>query len=166
MIEHDYILAVDPDIKKSGVALLNVSKKCVHEYCLSFPKLMDKLQNLKYDKKNVLVVVEAGWMNNSNWHLTSCKSKAMAAKIGNNTGRNHETGHKIVEMALHYGLNVAEYKPLKKCWNGHEGKITKEELEYITGQPSKGNQDVRDAVLLAWCVAGFPIRGKVGLGNK
>lgn len=71
-------------------------------------------------------------------------------------------GRKIVEMAKHYGLTVDEVKPLRKCWRGREGKITHEELaQFIPGLPKRTTQDIRDAALLAWTYAGFPIKMNV-----
>ena len=120
---------------------------------------MDALQLFLPDK--TLVVVEAGWLNKPNWHLTAKDSARLAAAKGNSTGRNHETGRKIVEMAKHYGLKVDEVKPLRKCWRGKDGKITHEELEYmlekkkINGFPKKSNQDMRDSTLLCLIFSGL-----------
>ena len=54
-------------------------------------------------------------------------------------------------------------KPLKKCWRGTGGKITQEELEYMTGKLDRRvSQDARDAALMAWWFAGLPIKVKAG----
>ena len=80
---------------------------------------MDYLQYMKkefVDKgENVIVVIEAGWKRQSNWHTMNTRSIAAAAKTGNSTGRNHEVARKIAEMARHYGLEVDEIMPLRKC---------------------------------------------------
>jgi len=109
----------------------------------------------------LLVVVEAGWLIQSNWHLLHKDSKAVAAAKGNSIGRNHETGRKIVEMCKHYGIEVLEHFPLKKQWKGKDGKITHKELASFTGLTGTTNQDARDAALLAWVFAGLPIRLKL-----
>ena len=122
-------------------------------FSLTFPELMDALQLFLPDK--TLVVVEAGWLNKPNWHLTAKDSPRIAAAMGNRTGRNHETGRKIVEMARHYGLTVKEAKPLRKCWRGKDGKITHGELALqlsrrgINGLGKTSCQDARDAAWLA-----------------
>lgn len=64
-------------------------------------------------------------------------------------------------MCKHYRIEVLPHFPLKKHWKGKEGKITHEELAYFTGIKKRTNQDARDAALLAWNFAGFPIRMKV-----
>lgn len=155
----DIIIAIDPDVERSGVATLAIEERKLGTFSLTFPELMDALQLFLPDK--TLVVVEAGWLNKPNWHLTAKDSARLAAAKGNSTGRNHETGRKIVEMAKHYGLKVDEVKPLRKCWRGKDGKITHEELEYmlekkkINGFPKKSNQDMRDSTLLCLIFSGL-----------
>lgn len=153
----DIIIAIDPDVERSGVATLAINERKLGTFSLTFPELMDAFQLFLPDK--TLVVVEAGWLNKPNWHLAAKDSARLAAAKGNSTGRNHEVGRKIVEMAKHYGLTVNEVKPLRKCWRGRDGKITHEELaQFIPGLPKRTTQDIRDAALLAWTYAGFPIR--------
>lgn len=161
------IIAIDPDVEKSGVAELHVKTRNMNITKLSFPLLVDYLQYMKEMcinkmKEDVLVIVEAGWLNHSNWHLNYSDNKRIAAAKGNSTGRNHETGRKIVEMAKHIGFEVEEVKPLKKLWKGRDGKITQEELENIIGPLNvRLSQDSRDAALLAWWYAGLPVKMRV-----
>ncbi len=164
-MKYDTIIAIDPDVAKSGVAELSPKHRLLEVTNLTFPQLLDYLQSRKklseMEHTSLVVVVEAGWLNQSNWHLNHKDSKAVAAAKGNSTGRNHETGRKIVEMCNHYGIEVVEQRPLKKCWRGKDGKITHEELSSFTGLSGRTNQDARDAALLAWIYANLPIRLKV-----
>lgn len=165
MKKYDYIVAIDPDCEKSGVAVLSTNNtRRMDCYSMCFPKLIEWLKEKKdrLDSSCFLVIVEAGWLNQSNWHIGRLDSKQKAAAMGNSVGRNHETGRKIVEMCKHYGIEVLEQKPLIKCWTGNDGKITHNEIQqFITSFPKKSNQEVRDAALIAWSYAGFPIRVKV-----
>lgn len=167
MKKYDNIIAIDPDVEKSGVAYLKPSTRQLEVSSLTFPQVLDYLQHAKKmrdnDKKTLIVLVEAGWLIQSNWHLLAKDSKAVAAAKGNSTGRNHETGRKIVEMCKHYGIEILEHFPLKKCWKGKDGKITHEELSSITGLTGRTNQDARDAALLAWNFSGLPMRMKVDI---
>lgn len=164
-MKYDNIIAIDPDVEKSGVAYLIRNTKRLSLHSLSFPLLLDYLQGAKreLDKRNesLIVVIEAGWLIQSNWHLKRNDNKHVASAKGNSAGRNHETGRKIVEMCKHYGIEVLPILPLKKCWKGKDGKITQEELAYFTGITGRTNQDARDAALIAWNYAGLPIRVKV-----
>ncbi|MCL2651968.1 MAG: hypothetical protein FWD60_13235 [Candidatus Azobacteroides sp.] len=162
MMKHDTIIAIDPDVEKSGVAELSILHRLLEVTNLSFPQLLDYLQARKEMSKtahtSLVVVVEAGWLNRSNWHLKNSDTKRIASAKGNSTGRNHETGRKIVEMCKHYGIEVVEQAPLRKCWRGKDGKITHEELASFTGLSGSTNQDSRDAALLCWTFAGLPIK--------
>ena len=152
--DHRFIIAIDPDVERSGVAVLDTSARTIKAMTMTFPELMEYLSS-QQGRDGALVVVEAGWLNKPNWHLTAKDSPRIAASMGNRTGRNHETGRKIVEMARHYGLAVKEAKPLRKCWRGKDGKITHDELALqlsrrgINGLGKTSCQDARDAAWLA-----------------
>jgi hypothetical protein len=170
MKKYDIVVGIDPDVDKSGCAFLEVSTRKLEVSTLTFPHLLDYLQFVKKTKDegeskeefpseiHVAIVVEAGWLNRSNWHLKNSDSKRIASAKGNSTGRNHEVGRKIVEMAKHYGLEVIEQPPLRKFWKGKDGKITHEELAHFTGIMGSTNQEGRDAALIAWNYAGLPVK--------
>lgn len=160
---HHIVIGIDPDKEKSGIGILDIGTRKLELQSMSFPVLLDYLQDMKKsmtaDNRNFIVIVEAGWMNaKSCFHKAQGKS---AEKIAKDVGANHETGRKIIEMCEHYGIEVMAHAPLRKCWQGKDGKITHEELAYFTGITGRTNQDERDAGLLAWNYAGMPIRAKV-----
>ena len=158
-MKYDNIIAIDPDRDKSGVAYLQTATKKLEATSIDFPSLLDYLQFCKKKAEesgeSLVIVVEAGWLvSKSNYHPYQGHR---AEKISKDVGANHETGRKICEMARHFGLETVEHHPLKKCWRGRDGKITQEELHQITGIVGRMNQDARDAALLAWSYANFPI---------
>ena len=159
-MRYDDIIAIDPDVDKSGVAFLKPASKDLKVCNLSYPELMDYLLQKKVEcaGERLVVVVEAGWIERGNWHLYYADNARIASAKGNSTGRNHETGRKIVEMSNHYGLETVEHIPLRKCWKGRDRKITQAELSCITGLNVRTNQDARDAALLAWDYSGLPIK--------
>ncbi len=167
--KHQNIIGIDPDVTKSGVAFLEVESTKMEATSLSFPDLLDYLQFVKKKRdetgETVVVVVEASWLISHHWQTKTGDNRRVVAAKGNSAGRNHEVGRKIVEMCEHYGLEVIEQQPLKKCWKGREGKITAGELRYFTGLEGRTNQEARDAALLAWNQAGLPIRVKA-VGSK
>lgn len=166
MRRYDIIIAIDGDVSRSGVAFLERQTRKLEVANLTFPCLIDylKTEESKAKAKNMslIVVVEASWLIHGNWHLSSWERKQRAASKGYDVGRNHEVGKKIVEMCKHYGIEVLEHAPLRKCWKGADGKITHEELAYFTGIKGRTNQDARDAALLAWAFSGLPVRYKIG----
>ncbi len=154
----DVILAIDPDCEKSGVAILNLRTKKMDMYNMPFPVLIDLITDLQLLVPDTLVIIEAGWLNEAHWHIRQGDSRRLSASKGNAVGRNHETGRKIVEMCHHFGVHVELVRPLKKVWSGADRKITHEEIaQFIPGIVARTNQEIRDAALLAWHHAGFPI---------
>ena len=166
-MNYDVIIAIDPDVKKNGLAILNMQTRNLSVDALEFPILMDRLRalptamNIDGMPTKVIVYVEAGYLNKPHWHMKDKDSKRVVSAKGNSVGRNHEVGRLIVAMAKHYGCNVEEVFPLKKCWKGPEGKITQEEIGELTGLKARTNQEMRDAALIAWVKSGFPMRMKV-----
>lgn len=158
----DYIIGIDPDTNKSGVAQLRVAGHEMDAFSISFPELLDYLQRMALFQSRtgtkVLVVVEASWRISTNWHTKRGENVRTAARKGKDAGRCHEVGRMIVECARHYGLEVKEQLPLKKIWKGPDGKITHEEISAFIHMGARSNQETRDAALLAWNEAGLPIR--------
>ena len=136
------LIGIDPDITKSGVALINGDKKEL--YNLNFFELFDffnQVLSQKGKSEEILIVIEAGWLNGGNWHTKNKGSAALNAKIGNNTGRNHETGRKIVEMCEYLEI---PFKLLRPTTSKLKAKIFKS----ITKIEGRTNQETRDAMML------------------
>ncbi len=170
--KYDVVIGIDPDVERSGCATLSLYdevKLTINSQ--PFPELLEIVHAIAVEGAELghatVVYVEAGWKNKSNWHLSTKDTRASAAKKGEHVGRNQETGRKIVETLLHYGVEVVEQSPLRKCWQGKNGKITNQELKRlcemsgIVFNASRTNQEERDAALLAITCSGLPIRYKV-----
>jgi len=161
-MKYDYIIGIDPDVDRSGYAMLDMSTKKVTATSLSLPQLIDWCNVVYSDAlardKNLIVYVEAGWINHSNWHIHRKDSKQLAAAKGKSVGRNHQRGMDIVEMLMWYGMKVVPVAPLEKKWKGKDKKITQEELVSIVGDMKRTNQEGRDAALIAWVNAGLPLK--------
>ena len=165
------IVSIDPDSILNGVCTLTLRTRAITTQSLSFPETLDYLQYIKRQAEvtnsTYIILVEAGWPNTGNWHLTKAESIARAAAKGNSVGRNHETGRKLIEMCQHWQMPHEEIKPLNlrikghNIWKGKDGKITHEELAAFTGLKGRTNQEERDAALIAWNYAGFPLTKKI-----
>lgn len=164
--KYDIIVGIDPDVDKSGYAVLNCGERAVKTIdALGFFQLQAYLTALadraRHKDVSMVVVVEASWAISSNWHLTQGERKQKVAAKGYDVGRNHQVGKLIVEMCKVNGIPVVEHIPLRKCWSGKDRKITHEELiQFCPVDKNRTNQEMRDAALLAWSFAGFPIRLK------
>ena len=136
-------IGVDPDIDKSGVCLY-YSKTNFELLNLKFFELFDKLYFLKdCENLDIEVVIEAGWINKSNWHKVNNGSAAINANIGLRTGANHEVGRKIVEMCQYLGLKHHLIKPTKS-------KVNAETFKAITKYQGRTNSEMRDSCLLVY----------------
>lgn len=160
-------IGIDPDMQQNGVCCLNKTGASISFVAgtKTNAQLYDMLQlyATKYEKPNIQVTVEAGWLNRSNWHLTRYDNVRTAAAKGYDVGCNHQRGKDIVEWCQHNGYKVQEQKPLVKVWQTADGKVSVKELQSIVGQygiklPKPCPQDMRDAILLTWLAAGLPIR--------
>lgn len=159
------IVGIDPDSVESGVGIVGCRTRDVEVCKQTFPKLIGKLCDWADEYKDrLLVVVEGGWLNKSNWHNKTAFGNRVAAEIGRRTGMNHQTGILVKQMCEAMSINCVVVKPLRKCWRGEDGKITQKELCAVTGKElPRMSQDERDAVLLAWVQARLPIRASSGM---
>lgn len=156
-----YILAIDPDIEASGLALLNThTRRFEHLAAMRFGdcvKYLDWLASIH--GRECLVVLEDSAFTTHNWHGIGRKTPAVAAAMGRSVGLCHGVARSIADVCRVYGLELRLQAPLKKCWKGKDGKITHEEIaQFVTDMPGRSNQEERDAALMAWVYAGLPIR--------
>lgn len=165
-----YIVAIDPDCEMSGVATVDTTSGDVFVYKMTFPQVIryirDKIHRAEdptiTDDHSFKVVIEAGWLNQGNWHLGLNKymSANKAAAIGRSVGLNHQTGILLSQMCEDMMVTVDLQIPYRKTWQGKDGKITQGEIESLTGHPKlpRMNQDQRDALLIAWVHSGLPMK--------
>ena len=161
--QRHYVIGIDPDVEKNGVAIVEKETKKLECAALTFADTLDYLQWVASRASevgaSVKVYVEAGWMNSSNWHLRREDGKSVVAKKGVSQGRNEQVSRLLGEMCEAYGLRWQFLKPFRKVWGGHDRKITHDELCAVTGLVyGRTNQEMRDAALIAWVAAGLPVR--------
>ena len=165
-----YIIGIDPDIKRTGVALVDrEGRRLEYAGALTFTDCVKYLDGIAamYFSEDVEVVIEDS-DRSTNWHcgsiiydkrLATDQKVREAAAIGRSAGLCHATARHLHEYAESCGLRVRMQKPLKKCWKGKDNKITQAEAEqFMIGLPKRTNPEIRDAALLAWVVSGLPIK--------
>ena len=164
MRREGFVIGIDPDVEKSGLAVLNCATREFDVVkAVSFPCAIDTLgayADILKAGVDVIVVIEDSDLS-VNWHYNSRDSKAVCAAKGRSVGMCHATARHLKECAEAYGLEVVQMKPLRKCWKGRDGKITHAEAAYfMRGLPKQTNQEMRDSCLLCYAYADFPIRVK------
>lgn len=151
MNDFSYIIGIDPDNCKSGIAIHNPKEKYLETKSLSFFELFDYLRENKENIK--LIKIEGGWLNKKS-NFRFAKSQSIGEKMARDVGANHETGKKIIEMCEYLNIEYKVVKPLQKNWRGSGKKITDVELRRIlfgmgiTFNQKRTNQDNRDSVLI------------------
>ena len=165
-----YVIGIDPDIDKNGLACIERNHRTMEVAYLNFPETLEWVKG-KYAEwqerygetaqGTFMVYVEAGWLNKGNWHVTESRNgkfspSAYAAAVGKSEGECGAVSKKLLECFEYYGIPCTPQRPLRKCWHGPDRKITHAELLkelaiYKVQHTLKGrsNQEVRDSVLLA-----------------
>lgn len=173
----DFIVGIDPDIERDGLAILQVATRRVTVMETTFGHTIAELQKLHIDclatHRSLKVFIEGGWLNKGNFHLNAADTKFSAARKGVDQGRNHQRGLDIVEYCKYQKIPFEVIRPLRKTsagfhlWSGPDGKITQREIEAfmgplrtrgVDGKVKRINQEARDAALIAWTMAGLPIK--------
>lgn len=139
-------IGIDPDNDKSGVAYYEKNTKDLQLYNMTFFELLEYLKHLKrfeVEGYSLLVRVECGYLNKSNWHVKQTDNAKKAAKIGSHTGANSEVQKKICEMCEYVGIPYEKVRPTRR-------KLNSEQFKQITGYPKRSNQEQRDAAMLVF----------------
>ncbi len=128
-------IGIDPDIKKSGVALANEGK-LEQLHTLDFWNLIEFLDA----NPNAHVVIEAGWLNKThNYHST--ENKFTAAKIGANVGANWQIGKLLEEYCQYMSRTYTLVRPTRS-------KVDGRDFQLYTGWGKRTNGEQRDAAML------------------
>lgn len=173
-----YIIGIDPDVDKSGFAVLDVqSRHFTVVKAMRFVELAEVIVCAKHQPSQLnvdgkietsdCVFVLEDSDGTTNWHLDAPRMSARkASAIGHGVGLCHATQRHIQEFAEYFGYKVEKIKPLKKSWMGRDGKITQEEIKQFIPDFPTSNQECRDAALLAWCYSNLPIRIPASFYNQ
>lgn len=157
------VIGIDPDIDKSGISVINLDTRTIKTDSLPFPELLSRIRELYSSVEpgdRFIVVVEAGWMNKGNWHVSDSREgkyspSAYAAAVGASTGEGNAVSKLILQCLEYEGIPAKAQRPLRKCWKGPNGKITHLELAReaeayrLNFKDKRTNQEARDSALLA-----------------
>lgn len=134
-----FIIGIDPDCDKSGVASWNGERLILGE--LTLWKLFDflKLKSETHMGKDLIVRLEAGHKNKKTWHKGG---NGMAKRVG----ANNEIGRQIEKYCINHNIQFKLVAPCGLSNVNHElfCKITGWDLKVKT------NPEKRVAGLLCW----------------
>ena len=140
-----YIIGIDPDAKESGFALRSTDQKNIHSLeCLDFWNLIEELTRLKNDTH--IVLLESGWLNDSNWHTKAGDNSKYAAAKGRSVGMNHQTGILIEQFLKYNNIPYRLIRPAAKNWWKENAPL----FAKVTGWTKRTNKETRDAGMLVF----------------
>ena len=141
-------IGVDPDVDKSGIAIIENAK--LRTLSMDFIQFYEWIKII--GEKIEVVNVEASWLISHNY--TSKGTLGTRLNMANKVGANHQIGKEIVKALELLGIKYKLVRPLKKIWKGTNGKITHKELiniwqvQKLNFDQKQTNQEERDAALL------------------
>ena len=130
------IIGIDPDVDKSGVCIVNEMLQIERLTTMDLVDLFVLIEGMRY--YDIMVIVEAGWMNKTNFHVGAMDNAWKSAKIGSHVGANHEIGRQIIKFCEKVGIEYHAIKP-----KGH--KMSALDFKRISGWTKRTNQEMRDA---------------------
>nr|WP_293836858.1 hypothetical protein [uncultured Arsenicibacter sp.] len=145
-----YLVGIDPDIERSGVAIFDNDSYSFHTLKVAG---LSELQLLIFGQcppKDTLIVVEAGWLHGSIMYNKYSYPKgfdkwsdhsrlAWMFQRGSDVGRNFGIGQTICAVLRTNGYTIEERKPVSGKWDANT-------FIRITGEPKGHNEEIRDAV--------------------
>ena len=156
--EKIYYIGIDPDVKKSGVAVWNTDNKRFVRLSgakdnemeipigMERPMEYEDLREFLICWKPTIIKVrlEAGWLlNKSNWHYKRGQSRQFSERQAKNVGENHHAGKSIEKLLKRLGIDFELVKP--------QGKLDEIAFERLTKiHTLKSHQDSRDAAMLVF----------------
>lgn len=138
-------IAIDPDLRKSGVALV-IDGKLAELHSLPFVDVLPYLQ-MHSEPANLLVKIENPAAISAMWSQRNKMSLAAKMSVAQDVGRVMAVAELLQQVIENAGYKVKMIKPLSG-----PVKRAKDDAEYfnrLTGWTGRSNQDKRDAALIA-----------------
>lgn len=132
-------IGIDPDVHKSGVAIVRDGKLESYSAQTFFDVIKTIEDNNSSPYHEVQVIIEAGWLNKrANWHASA--NQWTAQRIAKNVGANHQIGKLFEEYCKRIRAKYELVVP-------KQHKYTPEFVSSVVGAKVR-NQDVCDAIML------------------
>jgi hypothetical protein len=140
----NYIIGIDPDAQKSGVALVEVNR-IVEMQKMALPELIEYCVGMAISH-NIIVKIEdvESWKN---VRQRPGQNFAAMRKISQNVGQVKQAARSIVEMLVSKGITPVIVKPLRGPIK--QAKKNSAYFNKVTGWTGRSNEDCRDAALIA-----------------
>lgn len=141
------IIGIDPDIVKSGLAVVR-GDKIINLESLTFVELLNAIDNIPCDADGLVIKIENPEAIKPLFGAKTKNKRAIREKICQDVGKCKATARLICEVLESKGHIINKIKPL----TGSVKKQAKADASYfnkVTGWQGRSNEDKRDAALIA-----------------
>jgi hypothetical protein len=138
------LIGIDPDVDKSGFCVYRpdlgqITQLTTFDLCDTFKWILDYQEDSKELGFRLIVLVEAGWNNKTNFHVRGSDNAWKSASIGAKLGENSAIGKQIIKFCEKHEIEVIAITP-------RSHKITKAaDFRIMTKWVKRTNQEMRDA---------------------
>jgi hypothetical protein len=112
-IMESVIIGIDPDIDKSGIAIIDNRDKTPRLVEMSIWSLA-RIADYNLQGRPAVFVVEAGWLNKTVWHGAGKLGVLPAMEVARRVGENHGFGKALVQLLKGMGFKVVLARPRAK----------------------------------------------------
>jgi GTP-binding protein EngB required for normal cell division len=137
------LIGIDPDVDRSGFCayradLGQISQLTTMDLEDTFRQILDYHEDSKELGFDLIVLVEAGWNNKTNFHVKGSDNAWKSASIGSKLGENSSIGKQIIKFCEKHKIEVIAVTP-----KSH--KINADYFKAMTKWAKRTNQEMRDA---------------------
>ncbi|PNH94075.1 hypothetical protein [Vibrio diazotrophicus] len=136
---NNYVIGLDPDSDKPGVAVYK-NGKLIAVKSLGLFNLMDLLSGMKTDG-SIHAHIENVCANNARFKKGGVKNARAATAINRSIGMVQQSQRNLEEMLNHLGIGYTLHS-IDSKWKSQKGK---REFELVTGWKGQSNEDSRSA---------------------
>jgi hypothetical protein len=137
--EHNALIAIDPDLNKSGFAVYDLQTKTyINIKTLHLWELFYWLK--EWDLSEFLVLIEDSNLIKTSWHGTASRS---------NVGKNKAVSKLIVDFCKVHKIAYRAIKP--DGYSQYFDKIGKGQYVHLVGKTFPNNSETRSAVAIIEC---------------
>lgn len=141
-----YVIGIDPDCKKSGVAVFEFGKlkNLFNMNLMEFNILCTSYRH----HEDITFIIEDGNLISGLYSRNKFGNKAVQHKISERVGANKQRATDLIDIAKYYGIKVVRQKPRKGNWADK-----KPMFEKYTGWNKQSNPETRSAAFFGYMYA-------------
>lgn len=150
----NFVIGIDPDVKKSGIAIFenkklvelkNLSLTDFYMFCENIVEHFDYCSD-ELDKPTF--VIEDGNIISGLYNRNKNNNNLVQHKISEHVGANKQRAKDLIEIAEFFGIKTIRQKPRKGNWSDKKAMF-----ESVTGWKGRSNPETRSAAFFGYFFA-------------